>query len=62
VVRRSPCLFAGLPAPGESAAHARLDAFLCRLFDWNTRYHRTGRLEKLGPTSVFLLLRFPPAK
>lgn len=62
VVRRSPCLFAGLPAPGNSAFLARLDAFLCRLFEWNTRYHRIGPLEKLGPTSLFLLLRFPRAK
>ena len=36
-----------------------IDQFLCKLTNWNYRYHRTQWHEKLAPSYVFLVLRKP---
>ena len=36
-----------------------VDQVMSYAFSWNKRYHRTTVLEKLGPTSMFLVLRRP---
>jgi SAM-dependent methyltransferase len=33
-----------------------LDAVLSGVFSWNTKYHRTNALAKLGPTSAYFIL------
>lgn len=34
-----------------------LDSLLSKLFSWNTQYHRTNSISKLGPLSVYFLLQ-----
>lgn len=41
----------------NSAIATRIDAMLCALFAWNVNYHPRSTLQRLRPTSVFLILR-----
>jgi SAM-dependent methyltransferase len=59
-----PCLFPGLPGlwPRErhvwnSSIAVRVDSFLCRMLQVNSRYHRTSLLHKIAPAAWFWVLR-----
>jgi SAM-dependent methyltransferase len=43
----------------DDAFATRLDQRLCALLAWNLRYHRTRWYQKLGPTSLTLVLARP---
>ncbi|MBD3377789.1 methyltransferase domain-containing protein [candidate division KSB1 bacterium] len=61
VVDYSFCIFPIIPkisnyfkiAAYNSTVLTVLDAWLCRVFSWNTKYHRTKMWEKFGPSSIF---------
>lgn len=64
VIRRSFSSFPMLPKISarlgvhtfDSKYITYLDAILCRLFGFNTMYHRVSLLDKLGPNAVFYIL------
>jgi hypothetical protein len=68
VMRSSLCAFPLIPRlfrpfrPDvyNSSLAARTDALLSALFAWNVNYHPRSILQRLRPTSVYLLLRKPP--
>lgn len=69
VVHSAVCDFVLTPRVGRlvrsdvynSAMVTRLDAWWSRLFAWNLNYHPRRRLDRLRPTSAFLVLRKPVA-
>jgi len=64
VQHKSLCVFPLIPKlANKFGIHAYnnriltlIDAFLSKLFSWNTKYHRTSYVEKIGPASVFYVL------
>ncbi len=67
IVKATPCIFPltrrilgkVAKAPYNSNLATRLDTALCSLSSFNRTYHRTRTLQKIGPTSVFFVLRKP---
>ena len=54
----TPRLFRGWRNdPYNSTAAVTIDALLSRLFAWNVNYHPTHPIQRLRPTSVYLVLR-----
>ena len=64
IVRETLCVFRPLQrlwkrlgrSAYDDAFATRLDRWLCALLAWNLRYHRTRWYQKLGPTSLTLVL------
>lgn len=53
----TPRLFRSIrPDPYNSRFATRVDAFLSNAFAWNINYHPTNFLQRLRPTSAFLVL------
>jgi SAM-dependent methyltransferase len=68
IVRETPCMFSLTSrvryilrgsAPYQLSWVVLADQVVSRLSAWNQRYHRTTVPQKLGPSSVFLVLRRP---
>ena len=65
MLRESLCMFPTTarmfrlltPVPYNSALAVRLDAMVCAAFAWNVNYHPANALQRLRPTSAFLVLR-----
>jgi len=65
VSHQAPCIFPPIPkvfnrfggAAYNSAVATRIDAICCKLLGWNGRYHPTTLIQKLGPASVYFVLR-----
>lgn len=64
ISHKSLCIFPLLPrlagklgiATYNNRLLTRLDSVACRLTSFNTRYHRTSTLSKIGPSCVYLVL------
>lgn len=69
IQHQSLCVFAltprliGLLRPDvyNSRVATWLDGLLCSAFAWNLRYHARSIMQRMRPTSVFLVLRKAPA-
>ena len=46
----------------NSSIATKVDALLSAAFAWNVNYHARNALQRLRPTSVFLILEKPPAQ
>jgi SAM-dependent methyltransferase len=61
VVSVKPCLFLPLPmiikTPYKHTFYTKLDLFICSLLKHHQTYHPKSFLDKLQPTSVFLILQ-----
>ncbi|HUW83054.1 MAG TPA: class I SAM-dependent methyltransferase [Phycisphaerae bacterium] len=64
IKREALCNFPAIPKPAarigvvayNNYALVWLDDVLSRVFSWNTKYHRTNFIAKLGPSSAFFVL------
>ena len=44
-------------SPYNNALAVWIDLVICRIFAWNIKYYRANLISKLGPGSVYFVLR-----